>query len=202
MNYYRKNDVIGAARDYVEQSAYLVAGFASIDATQTTPGASYTIGGPDCRVDVRTWDNTTGLRATRRAEFCGVCGQWLSTPGGCLCRQPKPPQPPTVTTRPSRARRGVSVDIVCGPRCKRYFVAYGAVGVADTPDAYLAYHRAGWARAGHGVILGIVRDAVDDLKYTAGGPDRPCTQDEYLRIVRGRAQVPASTGRSTDAKEV
>jgi len=196
MNYYRRETTIGAARDTVEQAAYLTAGFTPlIDAAQTVPGTVYTIGGPDNRVDPRAWDNATGLRATRRAEWCRTCGQWLQTPGGCLCAHRRA-QPAPVTTRPSRARRGVAVDIVCGPRYKRYFVAYGAVGVATSPDAYLAYHQAGWARAGHGTILGVIRDAAgEDLIYTNSGPDRPCTREEFLRIARGRAQVAAPDSR-------
>jgi hypothetical protein len=201
MDYYRKDKTIGAARDSVEQAAYLAAGFTLIDAAHTIPGNVYTIGGPDMRVDPRAWDRDTGLRATRRAEFCPACGQWLQTPGGCLCKQPKPERPPVVTTHPSRCHkrdsrgRAIVADIVCGPRCKRYFVAHGAVGAATSPDAYLAYHRAGWARAGHGTTLGIVHDVVDDMRYTVGGPDRDCTREEFLRILRGRAQVTDSAGR-------
>jgi len=88
-------------------------------------------------------------------------------------------------------------DIVCHEKHKLYFVKHyrsgasppGILGVADEPQQASAYFQSGYGRIKHKEARAFAKHGTGRYTYTVGGPDRLCTQKDYLSVVRNQKWV-------------
>jgi len=151
---------------YLEQN-----GYTHVDPAQTRPAARYYLpGNYDTPVDPRRWERETGLPATRRAEYCPVCGRHKVTE----CRGHAKPLKNTTTTwrtdgRPTRARY-----FACGT---------DAVGSAHKLEHEAAYRNAGWRKIARPEAC---RLAVAGARCTIGGPCRRVATKHFRAVAQYR----------------
>lgn len=167
--FWRHKSQVAASTSIADEMYLEQTGFARIDPTQTRPAARYYLpGNYDTPVDPRTWERETGLLATRRAEYCPVCGRHKVTE----CRGHAKPLKNTTTTwrtdgKPTRARY-----FACGT---------DAVGSAHKLEHEAAYRNAGWRKIARPEACRLARAGA---RCTIGGPDRTVARKHFRAVAQ------------------
>ena len=179
--FWRQGASVAVSANIADEMYLEQAGYTQVAPAQTRPAARYYLpGNYETPVDPRRWERVTGLPASRRAEYCPICGQHRAACPG----------------HPKQSRQAYTTTWRADGKSRARYFAWDdddAVGSAHTLEHEVAYRKAGWKQIARLEACRLAQAPgrwVDGVwvrpRCTLGGPDRILPLSEWLAVAKHR----------------